>query len=379
MGHNGYASSAANSTSVPLSKGDMDLLRSSVMHLSQSLQLHGEQQHAPTNRTADAVALIPSHPIQSVARPASSLSADSDIVEDINPTTPVTLQPTVSQASGCRVSRPLSSRAMHTTVGSTLIAPSCSADISQAADCGDAKASSHNSSTSATQVVNQLGRGPGIMQQLRARMQVLHGAQAATLGTILEALEHAEDQGLDITMFLVDVLNRDAHDSTAAQHSCTSGRVPLWMPGPKPKGAMRLPRGLESRGLSAKQMSPVCKGEWRLRILASYDDAPIVGLSGIEALSKDGTRCNIFLPTIISCNSMQYPHAMVSWKTCTLPLEQVLEGKDVQSHHMHTIDCLSSVHELCPVFASNANMLAICYLQFMLLSKLMVCVCTEYH
>jgi hypothetical protein len=283
-------SGAGHSSSVLLSQGDMDLLRSSVMALSHSPKMHSEQQHTPTNQAADTVARIPSHPIQSMATARPS-SADSDIIEDINPTAPVTLQPTVPQAAVGRVSRPLSSRAMQATVRSTVDATSISTATRQAS-AHAAKPASENRSISATQVVSQLGQGPGIMQQLRACVQTLDGAQAAALGKILEALELAQGQGLDITHFLVDVLNGSAPDPITSQFSPdhTSGSTPLWMSGSKSKGAMRLPRGLESRGLSAKQVSPVCKGEWRLRILASYDDAPIVGLAGVEVLSKDGSR-----------------------------------------------------------------------------------------
>jgi hypothetical protein len=101
-------SGAGHSPSVLLSQGDMDLLRSSVMDLSHSLRLHGEQQHTPTDQAADSVARIPSHPIQSMAtaRPSSADSCHTSahrVSSNWGPCVSPPLQP--CHASNCKIQR----------------------------------------------------------------------------------------------------------------------------------------------------------------------------------------------------------------------------------------------------------------------------------
>ena len=266
------------------------------MDLSLALPLGSGRQHA---HAATAVASGTNHSRQSAQsiaeqRPSSS---DSEIAEDIRPSVPVAIQPQPQAAPSTRRCRPLSSRpAVQMAAEHAAAAPSCP-PLNLASSSGRSREQSARSldSDSAEHVVNELGQAPGVLRQLHARLDTLDGPSAAALGKIIDTLGSAERQGVDITHFLVDILQQNGTAAAAESEAPANLRTPRESAGAggagRPKSTMRLPRGLEPRALTAKQASPEISADWRLRVLSGYDDAETIGLTGIELVDSAGKRC----------------------------------------------------------------------------------------
>lgn len=286
----------------------MDLLRTSVLGLSRTLA--SVQHHTPTNEAADRAPAYPAHPIQSIA-PAQPDSSDSDIAEDIAPAAAVSLQQAAAPDAARRVTRPLSGRlALPLPVDMARTPPMQARGLDAAQQRTPREAASDES---ADRVVRRLGEGAGVLRQLQARVHTLDAASAATLGKVLDALHSAEAQGVDITHFLINVLQGepDACDTPASSSARTPRGAHGWAAAGKgPKSALRLPRGLQSRGRSAQQIAPEASREWRLRVLSCYDSAPVAGLAGIAFLDADGNTCDFrarpgwaFAGALVSCTA----------------------------------------------------------------------------
>lgn len=140
------------------------------------------------------------------------------------------------------------------------------------------------SAHSAVEVVETLGRGSGIMRHLQQRLAHLTGAEAAMMRNVLNTLGHAESQhGVNLSSVFADVWNCGG-PVEGPGHQNGGQR--------KATAAMRLPRGLQPRGLEGKQTPRGQQNEWRLRLLAGYDDAQVVGLTGIALFDENRQRCD---------------------------------------------------------------------------------------
>lgn len=278
------AQRAESDASVTLLPSDVQLLRTSVMGLSRTLS--SVQHHTPTNAAADRAPAYPAHPIQSIA-PARPESSESDIAEDIAPAPAVNLQQQAAPAPARRVSRPLSA-CLALPLDGARTPPLQARDSAQQRTPRDAA-----SDESADRVVRRLGEGAAILRQLQARMYTLDASSAATLSKVLDTLRHAQAQGVDMTHFLINVLQGEAEacDTPASSSARTPRGAHGWAAAGKSKSALRLPRGLQSRGHSVQQAAPEMSREWRLRVLSCYDGAPVAGLTGIELIDADGNPC----------------------------------------------------------------------------------------
>jgi hypothetical protein len=305
------------------------MLRSSMMDLSNSLPFEAAmehiQRHAPTCR-ADISAPCPSHPVQSVAETGFSSGTSSDIPEDIDGPAPgqrthAHMLPTTGILLRQRISRPLSSSrnvaatpltpniahlvsSVRTTnqpsspyavpqparIGHTPTAPAIAPGPDgspwtvQQSDQEKMHPTLDDVAHSADQVVETLGRGSGIMRHLQQRLAYLTGAEAAMMRNVLDTLRHAElHHGVNLSSVFTDVLNCGAPAEGSGRQNGGQRKAPA---------VMRLPRGLQPRGQEGKQMLRGQQNEWRLRLLAGYDDAQVVGLTGIALFDESRQRCD---------------------------------------------------------------------------------------
>lgn len=306
-----YVCCAAPDTesTVQLTHSDVALLRSSVFDLSRSLLGSGKmrpvQQHAPSD-CADTAAPQPGHPLQSFASARVSSSHASGFSESLatEPPCATSQQPMLSPSGSQRqrVSRPLSVRPSPESAG--LAAPPflmsaqhqlpASATPGSAANDRDFTAIASVAEDSrpvvpmptASEVVEGLGKGTGIMRQLWQRLAGMQGQEAAMLRDLLGVLGRAEARGVDLSPVFTSALASEAR-----------GLVTRAVPVRQVSNTVRTGRATDRGG--EVRAAP---NEWRLRLLAGYEDAKVIGLTGIALFDDSSKQCALASQaTLIFC------------------------------------------------------------------------------
>jgi hypothetical protein len=372
---------AGEPSPLQLSQEDVDLLRSSMMDLSRALPVAEQPSHQTmrlqqpaVNGSEDPAVLLrmSSHPVDAAADASSSSGASSDIPEELPSQAQQRAAPlqhhqlAAVDSQRQRVSRPLSSsrpaslqpgdvtswlRRAKSGVEHHVYVPPPPAHLRNAKVQSEQQTSGvqdaqpplagskvthglcepSQAQQSAVEVVENLGNGSGIMSQLRSRVAQLDGQQARAMQSVLQTLGEAEAQGTDLSSIFANIMSGgDAASSSEEGKAQSAGQGRFLRQG---KGPLRLPRGLESKRAEARQSPRGQQNEWRLRLLAGYDDSQVVGLAGIAMFNQNQQQCVPAYDTLclstVSCCSITSDHLVdvttLKWRCAAHALDPSMQ------------------------------------------------------
>eukprot|EP00892_Ulva_mutabilis_P007841 jgi/Ulvmu1/5429/UM022_0224.1 len=301
-----------------LSSQDMHFLRSSVLEMRSSFARFQTQSHEPSSTQT-----VPqSKPNQDTIECNSDVSSE-DIPEDIHDHTgciqnpdPCSTQHEVTVRR--RVSRPLSSKQAPLAAPSApripapnefLVPPSpevhgVAQDIPAVIDV-QAPASEpwpddtvgaairhSNGPRAAAHAVAGLGDGEGIMLRLAQQAQTMEGRSAEVLSSILDTLDQARHDGVNLTALFEQLIDTKSQLRTHTAVPGSSSSLTECVPCGK-KTTLRLPRGLLPEVLT-KATSHSYKNEVIVRLLGAHDDnSRLVRLQWIELLDENSERIEV--------------------------------------------------------------------------------------